>query len=334
MICCRASAVLGPALLTDERHERHCAEILLLEFCFILPRELDQRLVPHFTTDRNDKTTAYRELIFQRLRHIGSARSDQDRVKRSGFGPSAGAVAYAQIDVIVTDILDPLPGRCAERRMSLKGVNATGDQTDDSRGIAGTGTHFEHLIAGPDFGRFDHQRDNVRLRDRLIFADRQRSVFVGKLLESGVDERLARHATHRIQHARITHAAPGDLNIDHPVPIASTVYQIQHWTLLASSGGLGMLSAGPRNSARAVISLSRMLVVCSVRSKTLGPVALMGISDFCVSPSSRRNARLEASFQTPPLPGWRPSWVERVASKARATIVGWRRGPCRAPRAG
>ena len=49
-----AAAILGPALFTDQRHERDGAKILFLEFGLALARELDQGLITLFITDRND----------------------------------------------------------------------------------------------------------------------------------------------------------------------------------------------------------------------------------------------------------------------------------------
>src|SRR2546430_5725221 len=55
------------------------------------------------------------------------------------------------------------------------------------------------------FRSLDHQRDDVGLRDRLAFPDRQRAVFVGELFKPGLDEGFTRNTAHGVQHASITH---------------------------------------------------------------------------------------------------------------------------------
>ena len=63
-------------------------------------------------------------------------------------------------------------------------------------------------------------------------SDRQRSVFVGELLKSALDERLARHATHGVQDIAVADAATAKLDFDHSV---AGTGQLEH----ASSGALG-----------------------------------------------------------------------------------------------
>jgi hypothetical protein len=81
------------------------------------------------------------------------------------------------------------------------------------------------LVTRLHLGRLDHQRDDIRLGDRLALADRQRPVLVRELLEARLDEGFARHAPHGLLDAAVAHAAPSDLNIDHAV---AGTGEIQH----------------------------------------------------------------------------------------------------------
>jgi len=47
--------------------------------------------------------------------------------------------------------------------------------------------------------------------------------FVGEFLESGLDERLAWHAPHRIQHSTIPNAAAGHLRLYHALASTSQI---------------------------------------------------------------------------------------------------------------
>ena len=107
--------------------------------------------------------------------------------------------------------------------MALDRVNPVDDPAQDGRSVAGARADLQHMIAGLHVGRFDHQRHDVRLRDRLAFADRQRPVLIGELFKAGFDEQLARDAAHGIQDAAIAHAPASDLHIDHAVASAREV---------------------------------------------------------------------------------------------------------------
>ena len=172
--------------------------------------------LPIFSPDRDDQPAADRELLLQRLRHLGPAGRDQDGIERRGLRPAFGAVADAQLDIVVAQLLEPSPGRLGQRRMALDRVDPVGDLAHHGRGVARAGAHLEHAVAGLHLGGLDHQRDDVGLRDRLALADRQRPVLVGELLEAGLDEGLARHAAHGVQDVAVAHAAPGDLDVHHP----------------------------------------------------------------------------------------------------------------------
>ena len=72
--------------------------------------------------------------------------------------------------------------------MALDRVDAVGDPTHHGRGITRARAHLEDTVARLHLGGFDHQRDDIGLRDRLALADRQRPVLVGELLEAGLDK--------------------------------------------------------------------------------------------------------------------------------------------------
>src|SRR4051794_39969770 len=118
--------------------------------------------------------------------------------------------------------------------MALNGADPVGNLTEDGRRVAGASAYLENAVAGLYLGRLDHQRHDVRLRDGLAFADRQWAVFVSEFFETGFDENLARHTPQRLQDVGIPHAAPGNLNIDHPVPGA---HEIKHWLYLVIRQG-------------------------------------------------------------------------------------------------
>jgi hypothetical protein len=54
----------------------------------------------------------------------------------------------------------------------------------------------------------------------LLFADRQRVIFVGLLAKRFGDKLVPRHLAHGVEHARVANTAIGKLRADHPFALA------------------------------------------------------------------------------------------------------------------
>jgi hypothetical protein len=65
------------------------------------------------------------------------------------------------------------------------------------QGVAGARAHLEDAFDATEPERRDRERHDVRLRDRLIAADRGWPVEVGQMGESGRHERLTGHDPER-----------------------------------------------------------------------------------------------------------------------------------------
>ena len=209
----------GPAMLADQRHERHAAEILLLEVGSTGARHLDQPLVTRRSADRYHQPAPDVELILERLRDFRPAGRSQDGVERRGLGPAARAVAGAQLDVVVAQPLQPRRRQPGQLVDALDGIDALGDPADHRGRIARAGADLEHAIARLDLRRCDHQADDVRLRDGLAGFDRQRGVLIGKLAQAFGNEDLTGHPAHGSEHVAVAHASTRQLSIHHPVSV-------------------------------------------------------------------------------------------------------------------
>ena len=78
-------------MLADQRHERHAAEILLLEVGSTGPRHLDQPLVTRRSADRYHQPAPDVELILERLwdfRPAGRSHQSADDAAYPGTPPS------------------------------------------------------------------------------------------------------------------------------------------------------------------------------------------------------------------------------------------------------
>ena len=83
-----------------------------------------------------------------------------------------------------------MPRRFGERRMTFDSMNAVGDLAHNGCRVTRPGAYFENVVAWPDLGGLDHQRDDIRLGNRLAFADRQRPILICEFLEAGLHKRF------------------------------------------------------------------------------------------------------------------------------------------------
>jgi hypothetical protein len=82
-------------------------------------------------------------------------------------------------------------------------------------GVARSGADLEHPVPGGNAGGIDHQRDDVRLADRLLFANRQRAVLIGELAQRFRNEALARDRAKGIEDRGRFDSAAAELPLDH-----------------------------------------------------------------------------------------------------------------------
>jgi len=81
--------------------------------------------------------------------------------------------------------------------------------------VAGTGANLENLVMGRELERFEHEGNDVGLRDGLVVADGKRMIFVSLGAVRFRDKFVTRNAKHGIEDARVRHAAGPELGVDH-----------------------------------------------------------------------------------------------------------------------
>ena len=135
--------------------------------------------------------------------------------------------------------------------MTLDYIDLIRDPTQDGGGVARARPDLQHPVARPDLGGLDHQRDDIWLGDRLPFGDREGAVLVGEFRESRRDEFFARHLAHRLQHARVAHAAAGDLTSHHPLTVRGKMVELngrlRHGDVYVPIAGRGEYDAVARH---------------------------------------------------------------------------------------
>jgi len=183
--------------VTDQRNEADRAKMLLLERGLRAARQLHQFLRLIGMADRDHQPAADLELCLQRWRDLRSSSGDKDGVEFAAAGPALRSVTVFQFDVAVAEPAEAFACLGHERGVPLDGADLPRDLRRHRRGIAGTGADLENPVAFADFGGFQHQGNDIGLRDGLAFANREGTVLIGEFLKSFVDKRFTRDAAHR-----------------------------------------------------------------------------------------------------------------------------------------
>ncbi len=209
------AVMLGPTLRADERHEAHGAERLFLELRLADARDPQELLRADVLADGDDEASANRELRAERSGHAGSSRGDGDRIIRRVLGPTERAVAAHHVDVVVAELREPLLRRLRELGHALHREHVLRDATEDRGRVSRSGSDLEHAITAAEAQSLHGERNDVRLRDRLTFADRKRRVVVCELGEILRDELFAWDAAKRVEDFRIADVSTAQVCFDH-----------------------------------------------------------------------------------------------------------------------
>src|SRR5207302_2455485 len=144
--------------------------------------------------------------------------SDDDGVEGSTFGKALAAIAYENGDVGVSQSLEDAFGVLGKRSMALDGINLGGQFRQESGLIPGAGADFEHDVIGLHGEGFQHEGDDVGLRDGLSEADGDGVVFVGWGMETLGNKFVAGNTDHGGQDPLVAHAASAQLGLHHVLP--------------------------------------------------------------------------------------------------------------------
>ncbi len=136
------------------------------------------------------------------------------------LGPALGAVAHCDVHVAIFQTMQRGFGRGCECRVAFHRIHLSREHREQCGYVARAGANFEDAVTVFESEVLEHRSNDIWLRDGLIFADRQRVIFVGLLAEGLRDELVARHLAHRFEHARVANSAIRELHANHGFALA------------------------------------------------------------------------------------------------------------------
>jgi hypothetical protein len=174
-------------------------------------------------SDRNDHSSSVAELSGQSRRQMESGGRNEDGVKRSAVRKSERAIADDDMDIAIAKRREKIAGALGERHVPFDGKHFCSKFREQRGSVAGTGSDLENLVVRRDLERFEHERNNIRLRNGLAVTDGKRMIFVGLRTVCFRDKFVPRYAKHGVKNARIGDAAIPELRIDHQSPSSGRI---------------------------------------------------------------------------------------------------------------
>ena len=152
----------------------------------------------------NNQSAADLQLRYQRLGNRWSTGGDQYAVVRRVRGPAERAVETLDRSVVDPQLADACLRFAREIGDALDGINLSRDLRQHGSLVTGAGADLEHTAVRVELQQLSHARDDERLGDSLVSADRQSVIAVSAALQSFRNEEVARHVAERFEDSRVT----------------------------------------------------------------------------------------------------------------------------------
>jgi len=144
-----------------------------------------------------------------------SGGGDKDGVERSVGWETECAVAGNYLDIGVAERGENGTRVGGQGGVTFNRENLCGKFAEEGSNVSGTGTDFEDSVGRGELEGFQHDGDDVGLRNGLAVADGQRVVVVGFGAEGLGNEFVAGNAEDGVEDARVGEAAGAELGVDH-----------------------------------------------------------------------------------------------------------------------
>jgi len=180
--------------------------------------------IPH----GNNHPPTFGKLSEERFRNCRRGSSDENRIKRRKFWQSQRAVAAMHVRVCVSNPCKPGGRAGSQSRPPLDREDILGQTSQHSSLITTARANFQYPVARLQMQRRSHGRHDVRLRNGLATADRQRRIFIRARTNFLRHEFVPRHYSHRAKYGAIRDAATAYLFFDHFSALHGVIFLFRH----------------------------------------------------------------------------------------------------------
>ena len=188
-------------------HKAHVAKSPGVQVAGLILLNAPQHLIPMHRTHGDHQAAAGSKLLNEHRRDLGRRGGHDDRVEWRMFRPSQPAITRSNRHR-VAQLPQPLARGIRKLRQRLDAPDMRCDVRQHCCLVSRPGADLQHAAVLVQAQGLRHQGNDIRLRDRLVQADRQRRVLIGGVLEFVRDEQMPGHRGHGIQHRGFGNVRP------------------------------------------------------------------------------------------------------------------------------
>ena len=165
--------------------------------------------------DGDDQAPAFAQLVEEGLRESGCSCGDDDAVEGRPAGQTAAAVSDLDGEVGVSQDAQNFIRSDREFGMTFDRIDMLAQLREQCRLVSGASADFENYFFLRRSEKFQHECNDVRLRNCLGLADGKRIVVVSLFAIRLGYEFVARNAGHRGQDMLVANSPLAQLGLDH-----------------------------------------------------------------------------------------------------------------------
>jgi hypothetical protein len=202
----------------DERHKGAPAQ--RRNYCHSIALTHQLKILTSGETYGNHHAPPLPQLLKQWLRNMGSCCRYHDGVKRLPLRQSCTTIANQNHCILVAQPRQSC--RSFERQpfVPFDGVHVLRQFAQKSRLVSTARSNFEYGVRGLQAQGIQSDANDIRLGNSLIFANRQRMIFVCLAAVFLGYELMPRNSIHRFKHALVAQAARTQLGVHHSLALS------------------------------------------------------------------------------------------------------------------
>ena len=156
----------------------------------------EELLIAVILANRRDQHPSGRQPLDKGRRNLCRCSSDYHAIVGRQFRPTLRPVTESADNVVQPQFAEAALGIAQQPAMPLDREHPAAQACEDRSLIPRTGTDLERIVPLAKIEILGHQRDHVRLADRLTLADRQGRVLVGLIFKGGRHDPLEKQASY------------------------------------------------------------------------------------------------------------------------------------------
>jgi hypothetical protein len=202
-----------PSVLPDQLYKPATSKRFLLDA--ILGPDDAFQVLDALIANRDDEPAILSELSYEGLRYMRGTCGDNDPVIGCILGQAHSAVAKADMDIEVTQIIQGLSGTGRQCAYALDGIYRRTEARENCSLVPRARADLKYPFCRLRIDSLGHECNHVGLGYSLTIADGQRIVIICLVFEIFLHKLMPRYLQKGIQHTLVLYAASYKLYVNH-----------------------------------------------------------------------------------------------------------------------